>query len=162
PVAVERLISGRALLVAVSILAAALMLLYRPFSQIEGGDSAIYDYIAQSILRGQVPYRDVVDIKGPAAAYLSAGAIAAGRVMGLTDVSAIRLLHVLMAGLLASLTYQCGVVYLRSLLAGLVAAVLPFVAAPIAEMLIGGTQPKLPLLIFGLASLLLVAKDRPF
>src|SRR5438309_8721121 len=58
---------------------AALMLAYRPWSQLEVGDPAVYDYIAQSILRGQMPYRDVVDIKGPGGAYLSALAMLAGK-----------------------------------------------------------------------------------
>jgi hypothetical protein len=157
-----KLTSERALLVMVFVFAAALMLFYRPFSQLEGGDSAIYDYIAQSILRGQVPYRDVVDIKGPASVYLSAAAIAIGRLVGLSDVIAIRVFHVLMVGLLAALTFRVGVVYLRSRVAGVIAALLPYVAPAVAEMLIGGTQPKLPLIVFGLASLLLIAKDRPF
>ena len=162
PPLVAKLTSESILLIAVFVFVGTLMLLYRPFSQLEGGDSAIYDYIAQSILRGQMPYRDVVDIKGPLGAYLSAGAIAAGRMTGMTDVAAIRLFHVLTVGLLAALTFRVGVVYFRNRVAGLIAAVLPLIAPPIAEMLIGGTQPKLPLLIFGLVSLLLVAGDRPF
>src|SRR5215470_3290236 len=47
-------------------------LLYRPLSQRETGDAAIWDYVAQCILRGQVLYRDVIEIKGPGSAYLSA------------------------------------------------------------------------------------------
>lgn len=34
----------------------AVMLLWRLLDQAEGGDSAIWDYIAQAILRGQIPY----------------------------------------------------------------------------------------------------------
>ncbi|MFL6216894.1 MAG: hypothetical protein ACJ74J_23630 [Blastocatellia bacterium] len=157
-----RLTSERALLVLVFVFAAALMLFYRPFSQLEGGDSAIYDYIAQSILRGQLPYRDVVDIKGPASVYLSAAAVALGRLVGVSDVIAIRVFHVLMVGLLAALTFRVGVVYLRSRVVGVIAALLPYVSPAVAEMLIGGTQPKLPMVIFGLAALLLIARDRPF
>ena len=48
------------------------MILYRQLSQPEGGDSAFWDYVSQCILRGQVPYRDVVEIKTPGSAYLSA------------------------------------------------------------------------------------------
>lgn len=157
-----KLTSERALLVFVFLFAAVLMLFYRPFSQLEGGDSAIYDYIAQAILRGQLPYRDVVDIKGPASAYLSAAAVAVGRLIGMQDVIAIRLFHVLMVGLLAALTFRVGVVFMRSRFIGVIAALLPLVSPAMIEMLIGGTQPKLPMMIFGLASLLLIAKDRPF
>src|ERR1700720_624504 len=41
---------------------AAVTLMYRPLSQPEVGDSSLYDYIAQCILRGQLSYRDVIDI----------------------------------------------------------------------------------------------------
>src|SRR5436309_8669072 len=108
PPPLVKLTSERALLVFVCLFATALMLFYRPFSQLEGGDSAIYDYIAQSILRGQLPYRDVVDIKGPASVYLSAAAVALGRLVGVSDVIVIRAFHVLMVGLLAALTFRVG------------------------------------------------------
>jgi hypothetical protein len=104
----------------------------------------------------------VVDIKGPVSVYLSAAAVAVGRLVGMSDVISIRVFHVLMVGLLAALTFRVGVVYLRSRVAGVIAALLPYVSPAVAEMLIGGTQPKLPLIIFGLASLLLIAKDHPF
>src|SRR5215813_8600864 len=61
-------------------------LLHHPFSRPEVGDPAIYDYIAQSILRGQIPYKDVVDIKGPLAAHLSALSMLAGKPVGLRDI----------------------------------------------------------------------------
>jgi hypothetical protein len=162
PPLLVKLASQRALLLFVFLFAGLLMLFYRPFSQPEGGDPAIYDYIAQAILRGQVPYRDVVDIKGPASVYLSAAAVGVGRLARLPDVLAIRLFHVLMVGLLAALTFRVGVVFMRSRLVGLIAALLPLVSPAMIEMLVGGTQPKLPMMIFGLAALLLVAKDRPF
>src|SRR5262249_3349610 len=58
--------------------------MYGPLGQRETGDPAIYDYIAQTILRGGLPYRDVLDVKGPGSSYLSALAMAAGRVAGTT------------------------------------------------------------------------------
>src|SRR3954447_15057127 len=146
PPLLVKLTSERALLVFVFLFATLLMLFYRPFNQLEGGDSAIYDYIAQAILRGQLPYRDVVDIKGPASVYLSAAAVAVGRLIGMQDVIAIRLFHVLMVGGLAALTFRVGVVFMRSRLVGVIAALLPLVSPAMIEMLIGGTQPKLPMM----------------
>src|SRR5688572_14859171 len=61
------------------VLTVVVMLAYHPFKQLERGDAAIYDYMAQSILRGQMPYRDVIDPKTPGSIYLSAAAMAAGR-----------------------------------------------------------------------------------
>src|SRR5690349_20739685 len=67
------------LLLVAFLIGAAVVLARRPWRQLETGDEAIWDYVAQSILRGQIPYRDVIEIKTPLSAYLSAAAIAAGR-----------------------------------------------------------------------------------
>ena len=88
------------LALAAFLIGAAVVLADRPFTHGETGDSSIFDYIAQSIIRGQVPYRDVIDPKGPGSTYLSAAAMAAGRSVGLRDIIAVRWLHVLMMGLL--------------------------------------------------------------
>src|SRR5215813_10909766 len=76
---------------------------YHPLSQPERGDPAIYEYIAQTILRGGVPYRDVIDPKGPGAMYLSAGAMWAGGRLGIEDVLAARYLYIVLAGVLSVL-----------------------------------------------------------
>ncbi|HSE36106.1 MAG TPA: hypothetical protein VLG74_02315 [Blastocatellia bacterium] len=137
------------------------MVLYKPFDRPEGGDPAIYDYLAQSILRGQLPYRDVVDIKGPGAPYLSAAAIAVGRLFDIRDILSIRALHVVMVGLLSAFTFLVAHTYLESRLAAVIAFVIPLLRESIVTTLIGGTQPKLPMIIFGLLTLLMIAKDRP-
>lgn len=144
------------------LLGAAIALMYRPFSHIEAGDPAIYDYIAQSILRGQLPYRDVVDIKGPGAAHLSALAILAGELFGLRDIIAIRLLHVLMIGTFCSLTYIVAEAYLRDRLVAAIAFAVPLMAPRFSILMITGTQPKLPMIICGLLALLMIARARPF
>lgn len=143
-------------------LGVAVMLAYRPWTQLEVGDPAVYDYIAQSILRGQVPYRDVVDIKGPGGAYLSAAAMALGEAVGLRDVIAVRLLNVVLAGLLSAVTYLVADVYLRNRLVAVMASLIPLMPEHFAIMLISGTQPKLPMVLFGVTTLLLIARDRPF
>src|SRR5215469_15510879 len=84
-------------------------LMYRPFSTDENGDSAIYDYIAQTILRGGLPYRDVVEIKGPGAIYISALAMAIGRTVRVSDVASVRALHVLMIGLFSAVIFLLAV-----------------------------------------------------
>ena len=86
------------LALAAFIVGASVTLAHRPWSQPEGGDEAIWDYVAQCIVRGQAPYRDVVEIKSPLSAYMSAGAIGIGRSVGLRDVIAIRLQNVLTPG----------------------------------------------------------------
>jgi hypothetical protein len=139
-----------------------IMLAYRPWRQFEGGDSAIYDYIAQAILRGQMPYRDVVDIKGPIGPYLSAMAMAVGKLIGLRDIIAVRLFHVLMVGLLSAVTFLVAEIYLRDRLAAFIAFVVPLLPTHFALMTSSGTQPKLPMILFGMLTLLMIGKDKPF
>jgi len=154
--------SPRTLAIIAFLFGVAVTLAYRPWSQIEVGDPAVYDYIAQSILRGQMPYRDIVDIKGPVGSYLSALAMLIGKAAGLRDVIAVRLMNVVLVGLLSMVTYAVAGTYLRNRLAGIIASLFPLMPEHYVMMLIGGSQPKLPMILFGMITLLLIAKDRPF
>ena len=144
------------------LIGAAVVLLHRPWRQIETGDEAIWDYVSQGILRGQMPYRDIVEIKTPLSAYLSAAAMGAGRIVGVSDPLAARLLNLLMVGLLSAVTFAVAHEYLRNASAAVLAFLIPLAPSHFAEWMTGGTQPKLPMLLFGLLSLWLVARDRPF
>jgi hypothetical protein len=157
-----RRISSPKLVLLIFLFGSAVAMMYRPFSQLEVGDQAIYDYIAQAILRGQTPYRDVIDIKGPLGPQLSALAMLAGKSVGVRDIIAVRLLHVLMLGFLSSVTYLVGATYLRSRAAGALAAFVPLCFPIFIEMMAAGTQPKLPMMLFGMLALVLIAKDQPF
>ena len=137
-------------------------LAYGPFLQREVGDSAIYDYIAQSMLRGQMPYRDVIEMKSPGSLYPSIVAIAVGRLTGLGDVRAIRLLYVLLAGVFSAVIFLTAHIYLRSRMAGVLASLLALSVSQVPLMLNGGTEPKLLMMIFGLISMMLILRDRPF
>lgn len=143
------------------VLGVSVILMHRPFDLPERGDLAIWDYIAQSILRGEIPYRDVIEIKSPGAAYLSALAIAVCRIFRLQDVAAVRLLHVLLIGLLSCVTCLVAAEYLRSRLAAVIAFLVPLLPEHLATM-VAGTQPKLPMILFGMLTLMLIAKDKPF
>lgn len=152
----------RLLAIAAFVFGAGLMLLYRPFSQMEVGDSAGYDYIAQSILRGQLPYRDVVDMKGPASMYLSAFAMALGNLFGVRDIIAVRLFQAMLVGLLSSVTFLAARIYLRNSIAALIAFLIPLLSHRFAEWMVVGSQPKLPMILFGMMAMLFIATDRPF
>jgi DolP-mannose mannosyltransferase len=138
------------------------MLFYGPLQHMESGDSAGYDYMAQSIVRGQVPYRDAIDSKGPGSLYLSALVMVIGKAFGIQDIIAVRLFYVLLAGILCAVTYLVALAYLRSQLAAMIAFSIPLMSESFAEMIVAGTRPKIPMIIFGLLTLLLVAKDKPF
>lgn len=151
----------RTVLAAVFLFGVTVAFLYRPLNQIVVGDAAIWDYIAQAITRGQVPYRDVVEIKSPGSAYLSAMAMQAGGLFGLSDFIAPRLLQIALAGLLMVVTYLVTETYLRSGEAALISAVAVWLSGHFGEWVVEGTQPKLSMILFGMLSLLAVARQKP-
>jgi hypothetical protein len=152
----------RVLCAFVFLFSVAVMFLWHLYTQLEAGDSAIWDYVAQSILRGQVPYRDVVEIKGPASAYLSAIAMWLGKFVGLRDVMAVRFMQILIAGVLSVVTFMVVETYLRLRTAAFIASLFPLMSYHFVSWTAGGTQPKLTMILFGMLALLLMAKDRPF
>jgi hypothetical protein len=152
----------RKLSLAVFVVGMVLMFAYHPFKQSATGDAAIYDYMAQSILRGELPYRDVIDPKTPASMYLSAAAMAAGKLIGVRDVLAVRGLHILLMGLLVMVIYLVAEAYLDNRPAAILACLIPLMREDLVLMMLQGTQPKLPMMLFGMMSLLLIARDRPF
>lgn len=162
----KRRYRGISLAIAIPIVAfaigVAVMLAYRPWRHVEVGDSAVYDYMAQSILRGQIPYRDAIDSKAPGSLYISAVVMAIGNAIGIEDIVAVRLFYALLVGLLCVATYFVAEVYFRSWIAGVIAFAIPLVSENFAEMMITGTRPKVPMILFGLITLLLLAKDKPF
>jgi hypothetical protein len=153
--------NSRILVIIAFFIGVLVMLAYRPWSQVEGGDPAVYDYIAQSIIRGQLPYRDVVDIKGPGGGYLGALAMAMGNFVGVRDVLAVRLMNVVLVGLLSAVTYLVAQAFFKNRMVGILAFLIPLMPERFATMLISGTQPKLPMILFGMTTLLLIARDRP-
>ena len=144
------------------VLGIGVVLAHRPWSQIEVGDEAIWDYVSQTIARGKVPYRDVVEIKTPLSAYMGAVAILGGKLVGLRDVIAIRALHVLMAGLLSAITFLVGEWWFENRLGASIGFLVPLASWHFAEWMSAGSEPKLPMTLFGMLSLLLIAKDRPW
>jgi len=83
----------------------------------ERGDPAMWDYMAQSIVRGQVPYRDVVELKTPLPAYMSALAIVVGRAAGINELIAIRYVGIILACLLLVAVFAVTEAYTNSRLA---------------------------------------------
>lgn len=126
------------------------------------GDRANWDYFAQVITRGGVPYRDVVNIKSPLSAYIGAAAIVITRPFGLRDVLAIRITFVLLAALTAAFTFLIAYDYFRIRRIAVLAATVMLTFIAFARFNSGGVQPKTPMVLFGLVSLWALIKDRPF
>lgn len=157
----RRATSTRVMVIAVFFLASGVMLLYKPFTQPEAGDPALYDYMAQCIVRGQVPYRDVVDGKAPGSLYLSAVAMATSKAIGFRDIIGVRLMNVLLMGLLSALVYAVVETYFHDRIAAFIAVLVPLMSTRLTLLMISGTQPKLATVLFGFVTLLLIARDKP-
>jgi len=126
------------------------------------GDRANWDYFAQVISRGGIPYRDVVNIKSPVSAYISAAALIAARPFGLRDIFAIRITFIIMAAFVVAFTYLVTLDTFDSVSAALLAAALVLSFDFFSATNAGGTQPKTPMVLFGLVTLWAILKSRPF
>ena len=124
-------------------------------------DRANWDYFAQVIARGGVPYRDVVNIKSPLSAYLSAVAIWVTRPSGLRDIYAIRVVSYLMIVFTVGFTFLVAGDYFERRRTGLLAALIMLAFQPFA-ILNAGTQPKTPMILFGLMTLWAIWHNKPF
>jgi hypothetical protein len=127
-----------------------------------GGDSANWDYMAQVIARGGVPYRDAVNIKSPLAAYIGAAAIVAARPFGLRDVFAIRIVFILLSALTVAFTFLVAREYCSDVRTALLAATIILTIEPFIAMNIRGVQPKTPMVLFGLVTLWAIARQHPY
>lgn len=128
----------------------------------ERADPAMWDYMAQAIVRGQVPYRDVVNIKTPLSAYISALGILIGRACGFNELMAIRYVGVVLAALLVVITYLITEKLTRNRAIAFASALLPLIFEQFCRWSSAGTEPKLSMTMFGALSLLLVLKNKPF
>ena len=132
------------------------------WSRPERKDTANWDYFAQVISRGGVPYRDVVNIKTPLSAYIGAAAILIGKPFGLRDIYAIRITYVLVASLTVAFTFLIASQFFDSLRIGILAALILLGVEQFAILNMTGVQPKTPMALFGLISLWAILNRSPF
>ncbi len=125
------------------------------------GDRANWDYFAQVIARGGIPYRDVVNIKTPLSAYVGAAAIIIARPFGLRDIFAIRITFILLAALTVAFTFLMTLDSFESIAAALLAVAIMLSFDVFSGSNAGGIQPKTPMVLFGLMTLWAITKDHP-
>ncbi|MEW6734906.1 MAG: DolP-mannose mannosyltransferase [Acidobacteriota bacterium] len=135
---------------------------FSPWQQPTGGDLTMWDYMAQSIVRGAIPYKDVVNIKTPLGAYLSAIAILVGRSIDVRDLIAIRYLYIILSALTVAMTYLVAQAYWQRKDVSLLAAVMMLSYDSFAIWNASGSQVKTPAILCGLLSLYSVARGRAF
>jgi hypothetical protein len=89
-------------------------------------------------------------------------AIWAGKLFAIRDLIAIRLLNFAMVGALAALTFSVAELYLGSRPVAIISFLIPLTSQRFVEWMAEGSQPRLPMIVFGMLTLLLIAKNRPF
>lgn len=141
------------------VVSSAIFLFFQPWNQPEVRDKSIWDYIAQVIADGGVPYRDAIEIKTPLSAFLGAAAIKIGRVAGIADVFSIRILYFAIAVTLVVAIFDLGTL-LFNRGTGLVAALLVAGIDPLGEWAGSGIQPKVPFMLFGVLALTSALRKR--
>lgn len=152
----------RSLVFITLVLAAISFLPYQFWKQPSIVDRANWDYFAQEIVRGAVPYRDVVNIKAPLSAYIGAAAIVVTRPLGLRDVFAIRIVYLLLASLTVGFTFSIAHGFFNSRRVALLAAIIMMAFNLFGDANAGGVQPKTPMILFGLIALWAIHKGKPF
>jgi hypothetical protein len=157
----ERLTVKRLLFLTL-ILSAIIYSQFQIFKQPVRGDRANWEYFAQVIARGEMPYRDVVNIKSPLSAYLGAAAILVTRPLGVRDIYAVRFAFLLLGILTTCLIFLAAFAYSNSRATALVAAMIFLAFDSFIVSNSAGIQPKTPMILFGVAALLCIRRDRPF
>ncbi|HWC78001.1 MAG TPA: hypothetical protein VG778_11095 [Blastocatellia bacterium] len=158
---IARLLDRRAIFLLTLVAAAVIYAQFQFWKSPTRGDRANWDYMAQIIATGGVPYRDAVNIKTPLSAYISAAAIVAARPFGVEDVAAIRGIYFALAVLTVGFTFLVAVQYFSRRWVG-VLAVTVLLAFDAFATLNCGTQPKTPMVLGGLMTLWAIKRDRPF
>ena len=132
------------------------------FNQPIRGDRANWEYMAQLISRGGVPYRDAVNIKTPLSAYIGALAIEIGQLFGARDIYSVRISSVVTGLLCVVFTYLVTLAWFSSIRSAVLAAAMLASVNSFAVANSAGIQPKTPVILFGLISLWAVKKGWPF
>jgi hypothetical protein len=155
-------LDSRALFLITVVLAAISFLPFQFWKQPSIGDRANWDYFAQVIARGGIPYRDVVNIKSPLSAYIGAAVIILAHPFALRDIFAIRIVYLLLAALTVGFTFLVANDYFKSRRVAVLAAAIMMAFNLFGADNSGGVQPKTPMILFGLTSLWAIQKDKPF
>lgn len=147
---------------AILVAALAYFAAFQPWARPVLLDAATWDYMAVETARGMVPYRDVFLHKTPGAALLGALGALAGSALSLEPVLAAHALFLLFGALapvlLFALCRSVGVARGASLAAAI--ALLGYDEWTIAAL--EGCRPKVPTVVFGLASMLAAERGRAF
>ncbi len=142
------------------LLAAAVVWGVRGFQGDLGRDQALYVYAGQAVADGAPPYVEVMNRSGPLAALLPGAGIALGRLVGLDDVVAARVLFLVLLVLTPPLVYVLARDVFSSRLAGSTAAATLLAFPGLALSATDGPQSKQAMLVLLVVALLLLTRRR--
>ena len=123
-------------------------------------DEAVFAYGGQQLAEGVPPYVSILDPKAPLSTFISGGAVAAGRALGVDDLYAIRLTFFVIACLTVVAIYVTGKELFGSVAAGIAAAVAFVTFKGFAIDALGGPNAKTPGILFAvLATAFLIRRQ---
>jgi Dolichyl-phosphate-mannose-protein mannosyltransferase len=140
--------------------AALAVFIVQGFDSIITRDLALYSYGAQQTVEGVPPYVSVLNRAGPLAHLVPAVAVAAGRVVGMDDILAMRLLMMLISLASIWLLYLLSRDLFSSRLAGVASASAMLTFTGFVTYAVGGPREKTTLTLFVILVFWAVLKQR--
>ncbi len=125
-------------------------------------DEAIYVYAGQQLTHGVAPYASIFDPKPPLATFITGASAAIGKVFGVNDVHAMRLVFFVISCLTVLAVYQLGLRLWRSTIGALVGATVFACFRGFAMDALAGPDAKTPGLLFGVLSMSLAVRRQWF
>ena len=140
--------------------AALVVCVVQGFDSILTRDLGLYSYGAQQTVEGVPPYVSVLNRAGPLAHLVPAIGVAAGRVVGMDDILAMRLLMLLISVACVWLLYLLSRDLFNSRLAGVASASSLLTFTGFVTYAVGGPREKTTLTLFVILAFLAVMKQR--
>ena len=125
-------------------------------------DHAIYIYSGQQMVQGTPPYVSIFDHKGPMGPLVSGIAVSIGTLLNMDDILVVRITFLVLSSLAVGMLYLLGATLFNSQKVGLLSA-LTFVGfTGFGIYAASGPLPKTAMVLFGILSLLLIARRKWF
>ena len=125
-------------------------------------DEALYAYMGQQLAKGVPPYISAFDIKTPMTAFLAGFGAWIGNQLEMDDLIAIRITFLLMGCAVVVAIYYLGSFLYKSAIHGLISACVFIAFYGFGRAAASGPNPKTPLVLFVVLSLLAISKKSYF
>ena len=136
-------------------------LLRQPWTRGFWGDNVLYFFVAERVASGVPPHISLVDHKHALSSLISGAAIAVGRLSGLDDVVALRIVSIIAASAAVALIWRYAFKLWASEFAAHAGALTLLIHAPFLAQAAMGARPKVFMVPFIVAALLAAATRKP-